>query len=319
MNIIRFLFILSIFVAGYFLGFQFWQTNIETAVILIAIFAVVILLIEYLTSRSSSFYLISFILAFLTAALAALLMNRLVSLLNIKFPAESVVVFSFLGFLYLSFAATFKLIQTKFIASPKTGRSELIVVDTSAIIDGRIADLCATRFISARFLIPKFVLKELQQIADSHDPIKRTRGRRGLDVLNKMRKSKIEIVIDEHDFAEIREVDTKLIQLAKFYGASIFTTDYNLNKVAELQGVVVLNINDLANALKPVFLPGETMKIRVVKEGKEVNQGIGYLEDGTMVVVEDARRSMGNFLNVVVTSVLQTSAGRIIFTKKTNH
>jgi len=193
---------------------------------------------------------------------------------------------------------------------------DYIVLDTSVIIDGRISDLCQTKFIGGRFVVPRFVLKELQQIADSQDSLKRNRGRRGLDILNKVKKLKeVDIKIHDEDFPDLNEVDAKIVKLAKVLNAKVLTTDYNLNKIAELQGVSVLNINDLSNALKPVVLPGEMMTTRLIKEGKEHNQAIGYLEDGTMVVVDAAKHLMGATLNVTVTSVLQTSAGRMIFAK----
>jgi len=193
---------------------------------------------------------------------------------------------------------------------------ELILLDTSVIIDGRIADVCTTRFIEGRLIVPKFVLKEMQQIADSSDSLKRNRGRRGLDVLNKIRKNtNIDIKIEEEDYPDITDVDAKLVKLAKVLGAKIFTNDYNLNKIAQIQDVTVLNLNDLANALKPIILPGETVQIRIVKEGKEFNQGVAYLEDGTMVVVDNTRQLIGQNVKAVVTSVLQTSAGRMIFAK----
>ena len=195
-------------------------------------------------------------------------------------------------------------------------REELVILDTSVVIDGRIADICLTRFVEGRFIVPRFVLKELQQIADSQDPIKRNRGRRGLDVLAKIQKiPHIDVRIHEEDFAEPKEVDAKLVKLAKMLSAKILTNDFNLNKVAELQGVQVLNINELANALKPVVLPGELMEARVIKEGKEYNQGVAYLDDGTMVVVEQGRNLIGQTVRVLVTSVLQTAAGRMIFAK----
>ena len=198
-------------------------------------------------------------------------------------------------------------------------KDEVILLDTSVVIDGRIADICQTKFIEGRFVVPKFVLRELQQIADSSDPLKRNRGRRGLDVLNKIRKnSEIDVKISEEDFPEIQEVDTKLVKLAKILGAKIFTNDFNLNKIAELQGVSVLNVNELANALKPVVLPGEQMTVKLVKEGKEYNQGVAYLDDGTMVVVDNGRRFIGQTLKVMVTSVLQTTAGRMVFAKLEN-
>ncbi len=198
-------------------------------------------------------------------------------------------------------------------------REEIVVLDTSVIIDGRIADICQTKFIEGRFVIPRFVLKELQQIADSQDPIKRNRGRRGLDVLGRMQKIQhVDVKINEEDFPETKEVDAKLVQLAKLLEGKILTNDFNLNKIAELQGVRVLNINELANALKPVVLPGELLETRVIKEGKEYNQGVAYLDDGTMVVVEQGRSLIGQSVRVLVTSVLQTAAGRMIFAKPEN-
>jgi uncharacterized protein YacL len=192
----------------------------------------------------------------------------------------------------------------------------MIVIDTSVIIDGRIVDICKTKFIEGKMIVPRFVLKELQQIADSADPIKRQRGRRGLEVLNTIQKDiGISVTIHEEDFPDVREVDAKLVKLAKLLEARIFTVDFNLNRVAAIQGVKVLNINELANVLKPVVFPGETMEIKLLKEGKEHNQAVGYLDDGTMVVAEDARRFIGQTVKVAVTSVLQTQAGRMIFTK----
>jgi uncharacterized protein YacL len=193
---------------------------------------------------------------------------------------------------------------------------DVIILDTSVIIDGRIVDICKTRFLGGKIIIPKFVLRELQQIADSTDPIKRQRGRRGLEILNIIQNEPgIDITIHEQDFSETSEVDAKLILLAKLLEAKILTVDFNLNRVASIQGIKVLNINELANALKPVVFPGEEMHIKLIKEGKEHNQAVGYLDDGTMVVVEDARRLIGQDVKVSVTSVLQTQAGRMIFTK----
>jgi uncharacterized protein YacL len=188
------------------------------------------------------------------------------------------------------------------------------VLDTSVIIDGRIADVCETGFLDGTLVVPQFVLKELQLVADSSDSLKRNRGRRGLDILQKIQKmAGVEVEISDTDFAEPREVDLKLIELARSLGGKIVTTDFNLNKVAQLRGVDVLNINELANALKPVVLPGEFMKVFILKEGKEYNQGVAYLDDGTMVVVDNARQMIGRMIDVVVTSVLQTTAGKMIF------
>ncbi|MBN1496495.1 MAG: TRAM domain-containing protein [Spirochaetes bacterium] len=190
------------------------------------------------------------------------------------------------------------------------------ILDTSVIIDGRIADLCDTGFIEGILVIPNFVLNELQMIADSADSIKRNRGRRGLDILNKMQKDQsIMVKITDMDFADINEVDAKLVKLAKIMNAKVITNDFNLNKVAEFHGVPVLNINQLTNALKPVVLPGEEMRVALIKEGKDQHQAIGYLDDGTMVVVENGRRRLNEEVDVTVTSVLQTTAGRMIFTR----
>lgn len=193
---------------------------------------------------------------------------------------------------------------------------EKIILDTSVIVDGRITDILKTGFLEARIIIPRFVLKELQQIADSTDPIKRQRGRRGLEILNNIQKDdKLTAVVNDDDFPEVKEVDAKLVRLAKLLGAKILTVDFNLNRVASIQGVKVLNINELSNALKSLVFPGEQIQIRLIKEGKEFNQAIGYLDDGTMVVVEEGRKLIGQEVKVTVTSVLQTPAGRMVFTK----
>jgi uncharacterized protein YacL len=193
---------------------------------------------------------------------------------------------------------------------------EVTLLDTSVIIDGRILDIFKTNFIEGKVVIPRFVLKELQQIADSTDPIKRQRGRRGLEILHTIQKEAGQVIsINEEDFPDVHEVDTKLVRMAKLLEAKILTVDFNLNRVASIQGIKVLNINELSNALKPVVFPGEQMQLKLIKEGKEYNQAVGYLDDGTMVVVEDARRLLGQEVKVVVTSVLQTQAGRMIFTK----
>ncbi|MCG2706857.1 MAG: PIN domain nuclease [Candidatus Omnitrophica bacterium] len=193
---------------------------------------------------------------------------------------------------------------------------EVTLLDTSVIIDGRIVDICKTKFLEGKIIIPRFVLKELQQIADSTDPMKRQRGRRGLEILHAIQKEVSQgIVLNEEELPEVPEVDAKLVKLAKLLEAKILTVDFNLNRIASLQGIKVLNINELANALRPVILPGEQMEIKLIKEGKEHNQAVGYLEDGTMVIVEDARRFIGQIIKVAVTSVLQTQAGKLIFAK----
>jgi len=190
------------------------------------------------------------------------------------------------------------------------------ILDTSVIIDGRIADIAETGFFDGVVVTPQFVLRELQLVADSGDSLKRNRGRRGLDILQRLQKvPSLQVQIVEDDFPGVREVDLKLIELAKLYEGKIITNDFNLNKIAQLQGVEVLNINELANALKPIVLPGETMRVFILKEGKEYNQGVAYLDDGTMVVVDNARKMIGKTIDISVTSVLQTTAGKMIFGK----
>ncbi len=188
------------------------------------------------------------------------------------------------------------------------------ILDTSVIIEGRIADICETGFLEGTLVVPQFILRELQQIADSSDSLKRARGKRGFDVLQRIQRvPKVKVQIHDLDFPHIREVDRKLIEVARTLGGKVVTNDYNLNKVAELSGVPVLNINELANALKPVVLPGELMHVHVLKEGKESGQGVAYLDDGTMVVVDHGKKYLGQSVDVLVTSVLQTTAGRMIF------
>src|SRR2546421_7381736 len=202
------------------------------------------------------------------------------------------------------------------IFSDKAARRDLKILDTSVIIDGRIADVAETGFLTGTLIVPQFILRELQQVADSPDSSKRQRGRRGLDMLNRLQNNaSLDIQIVETDFPAVREVDLKLIELGKQLDAVIVTNDFNLNKVAQLRGVNVLNINELANSLKPVVLPGEAMRVFILKEGKEYNQGVAYLDDGTMVVVDNARKLIGKNADIAVTSVLQTTSGKMIFGK----
>lgn len=210
-----------------------------------------------------------------------------------------------------------KLTKTKSTNQNEKNKDSIIkVIDTSVLIDGRILDIIRINFLEGKLVIPEFVLEELQHIADSPDDLKRERGRRGLDVVKEIKKDKdINLEISSVDYPDISEVDSKLLKYAQDTGAKIFTNDYNLNKVADVQGITVLNINDLANALKTKVLPGESMEIEVIKEGKSRNQGVGYLEDGTMVVIEDGKDLIGKKINSTVTSVLQTSAGKMIFVK----
>jgi uncharacterized protein YacL len=197
---------------------------------------------------------------------------------------------------------------------PQEDRRNGKILDTSVIIDGRIADICETGFLEGTLILPQFVLRELQYVADSSDTIKRNRGRKGLEILQRIKKSAdVDVQVSEVDFPEVKQVDDKIIELARRLGAKIVTNDFNLNKVAQLHGVDVLNINELANSLKPVVLPGEMMHVFILKEGKESNQGVAYLDDGTMVVVDNARKYMGRTVEIIVTSVLQTTAGKMFF------
>lgn len=197
-----------------------------------------------------------------------------------------------------------------------TGRETCKILDTSVIIDGRIVDVCETGFLEGQLLVPQFVLRELQQLADSPDSLKRNRAKRGFDVLERLQRiSRVSVQIDGREFPHLREVDRKLLELAKVTSGKVVTNDYTLNRLAGLAGVAVLNVNELANVLKPVVLPGEPMQVHVVKEGKEVGQGVAYLDDGTMVVVDHGKRFIGQTADVTVTTVLQTTAGRMIFAR----
>lgn len=218
-----------------------------------------------------------------------------------------------------SLVTTFRKIGIKEKSSKFEGSVKPKILDTSVIIDGRIADICKTGFIEGPLIIPRFVLEELRHIADSSDTLKRNRGRRGLDILNKIQKElDIPVQICDKDFGDTAEVDSKLLKLAQQLKGKIITNDFNLNKVAELQGVPVLNINELANAVKPIVLPGEEMVVQVIKDGKETGQGVAYLDDGTMIVVDGGKKHIGESIGVMVTSVLQTAAGRMIFAKPKN-
>ncbi len=259
----------------------------------------------------------------------AYLISQLTNGIPIPFVGTivSTLVYLFMGYLGISIASrkidelpNLHAIFKKNLNREKTNRKEEgnspKILDTSVIIDGRIADICKTGFIEGPLIVPEFVLEELRHIADSSAAIKRNRGRRGLDILNIIQKEMgIEVKIDTSKLDDSLEVDTKLLKLAQILDAKVVTNDYNLNKVAEFQGVPVLNINELANAVKPVVLPGEEMFVQVIKDGKESGQGLAYLDDGTMIVVESGKKYIGQSIEVLVTSVLQTAAGRMIFAK----
>ena len=262
--------------------------------------------------------IVGLILGLVVAALISIPLSYLPWWFGHLGPAAVTVICAYIGvsFIMMRRRELTRIIQSRFAQhglEAQEGDSRLLV-DTSAIIDGRIADVSRTGFLHGTLVVPRFVLIELQHIADSSDPLRRNRGRRGLDMLNRLQKdSTTPVEIVDLDAREIADVDGKLVKLARQLGSPVVTNDYNLNRVAELQGVTVLNINQLANALKPVVLPGEDMAVQIIQEGKEYNQGVGYLDDGTMIVVENGRRYLHCEIEVVVTRVLQTSAGRMIF------
>lgn len=288
--------------------------------------AIVIIVIELFMRRASVSGLSAAVFGLIFGLIMAVLLSFALNMVPMTETLRSSLrVILMLIFCYLGMVVAmrgkdeFNLIIPYVRLSRQDMSTELIILDTSVIIDGRISDISQTKFVEGRFLIPRFVLKELQQIADSKDALKRNRGRRGLEILSKIQKNPhVDVRIHEEDFAELVDVDAKLIKLAKILNAKIFTNDFNLGKVAELQGIKILNINELANALKPIVLPGEMLEVKVIKEGKEYNQGIGYLDDGTMIVVENGKHLLGQTIRTSVTSVLQTTAGRMIFTKPLN-
>lgn len=272
------------------------------------------------------FTILGIILGYLISSLVLIVLNPFLMKINnipvlpyLRLVFHLIIIYS-IALSFYSKSFDLKLIYSQDLTSKRKAKEakgeNYKILDTSVIIDGRIADISETGFLEGIMIIPRFVLNELQQIADSADSLKRQRGRRGLDILNRMKKGiKSVVQIVDDDFPEVKEVDEKLIYLGKKLNGIVVTNDFNLNKVAQIQGIQVLNINELANAVKPIILPGEEMTILISKEGKDSDQGVGYLEDGTMVVVEKGQQYMGKKIEVVVTSVLQTTAGRMIFAK----
>lgn len=325
---IRILFILGCAAFGYFAQVQ-WLLNLQLpyaapiSAVIGAFIGILIVSIDIFFKQYTVRNILSVILGLAVGLLTHKLFMAVVAYgnfpddLNRNFGIASAIIFSYLGIITILRGQDEFSLMIPFVRLDTKGSGEdLILLDTSVIIDGRISDIANTHFLGGKLILPRYVLKELQLIADSSDPLKRNRGRRGLDVLNAIRENpNITVKIHEMDFPEFNTVDAKLVKMAQVIGAKVFTNDYNLNKVAELQGVKVLNINDLANALKPVVMPGEEMEIKILKEGKEHEQGVAYLDDGTMVVVDGGRRRIGQTVKVTITSVLQTQAGRMIFAK----
>lgn len=309
-----------------YLGVLKGSSNVnDLSILLIAgVFAVItILLLTVLYPKRGTFFmaLLGLIAGYFAGKFVYEIFNQILPFFfTEKFQPYFMLAFAYLGF-YLTFTAKAK--QGASFETPMGGEpsvnlerdSSIKLLDTSVIIDGRIADIAETGFLSGTMVVPKFVLDEIQALADSQDPLKRSRARRGLDILNTLKDIQgLNIKITSRDFSGVKGVDAKLVALAKTLNAGIMTNDYNLNKVAKLEGLLIFNINDLANALKPILMPGEQFKLDVIKIGKEPRQGLGYLQDGTMVVVADGKNLVGTTVLVKVTSVLQTSAGRIIFT-----
>lgn len=309
--------------SSYLQGFGFTEKRIFSAILGIII-AGCIIGFEMRARQATIKTLIGAAIGSILGIIGAYLIGMLISSQETKaVPAEmktflTVALAFFMGYIGLMVGAAkgeyIDLSVLGGIFSDKGAKEDFRILDTSVIIDGRIADVAETGFLGGTLIIPQFILTELQQVADSPDSSKRQRGRRGLDMLQRLRNnSKVDIQIIETDFPAVKEVDLKLIELGKQLDAVIVTNDFNLNKVAQLRGVLVLNVNELANALKPVVLPGEAMRVFILKEGKEYNQGVAYLDDGTMVVVDNARKLIGKTADIAVTSVLQTTAGKMIF------
>jgi uncharacterized protein YacL len=321
--LIRILFVLLGTLLGYYVSTQLYDQVSKTEGMAIGFgVAVLIIFTEFLFRRVSLKVIVGGILGFILGLMSANIIAAPLKLVPLERSIVNFILLLMNGFFgYIGITIGIREGEKFNPANIKklfkgSGEENIKIMDTSVIIDGRIADVCETEFLDGTILIPQFILHELQHIADSSDSLKRARGRRGLDILHRIQKmSHMEVRITEEDFPKIRDVDSKLIALAKKLGAKVITNDFNLNKVAELQGVKVLNINDLSNAVKPVALPGESMRVFVLKEGKEPGQGVAYLDDGTMIVVENGRKYINKNVEVAVTSVLQTAAGRMIFTK----
>lgn len=318
--IIRVFLFAAILISGFYV--RPFGPNIYLTFVFGIVFGLVILFVEYRIRALSLKTLLGGAVGSLLGIIGASLVSLVVGRMNFVHPETEtfvqiliLILMTYIGMLSGAGKGEFlDLTSLGGIFTENALRKSCKILDTSVIIDGRIADICKTGFLEGTLVAPHFVLRELQQIADSADSAKRNRGRRGLDVLEKIKSAPgVSVQIVEKDFPEVKEVDLKLIELAKDMGAKIVTNDFNLNKVSQLRGVDVLNINELANALKPVVLPGETMKVFILKEGKEYNQGVAYLDDGTMVVVDNARRMIGKTIATQVTSVLQTTAGKMIF------
>jgi uncharacterized protein YacL len=323
---IRVLFLLAAGVVGHQIGSGLYGMNSQFGLIgagLGCAVAAVVITLEKLTARVSLRGLTAAVFGLLLALIIANLISAAIATIEMDGAARtaikisSTLILAYLGIVFSMRGRDEFNVIIPYVKFQRQDQSDTpVILDTSAIVDGRIADLIQTNFVDGYFVIPRFILKELQQIADSADPLKRARGKRGLDILARLKKNhKFVFKINNEEFEDTIETDQKLLKLARVLDARLMTTDHNLNRIAEFNSVRVLNLNDLSNALKPQVLPGERLEIQPVKEGKERSQAIGYLNDGTMVVVEDGRTLMGQNITVEVTSVFQTLAGRMIFSK----
>jgi len=314
-------FLLVVVIVSVFLINPFGEDNRIMALVSGAVFVVLVILAEFRISRLEAKSLLGAAFGVLVGAIGANMISLVIARMSLEPRIATLIhILVLIALIYIGLicgiygGGRIKWTPSTGIFSEDSIRKTSKILDTSVIIDGRVADICKTGFLEGALVVPHFVLRELQQIADSADSAKRNRGRRGLDVLEKIKSSQgVVVKIIEKDYPDVKEVDLKLIELAKEINGKIVTNDFNLNKVAQLRGVDALNINELANSLKPVVLPGETMRVFILKEGKEYNQGVAYLDDGTMVVVDNARRMIGKTIITQVTSVLQTTAGKMIF------
>ena len=317
--VLRILFVIFCGAAAYFLI----QDDPIFSLMFGSFVGLLVVLLEVFFHRLSLKGLATVILGIFLGLLLANICNRALSaLLPAQQYSQTMKLFITFIFVYLGIALALKGSNEFSLVIPYVKfrrqelREEAVIVDTSSIIDGRILDIVKTGFVESKFIIPRFILNELHALADSTDHFRRQKGKRGIEILHSLKKQpKIEVIISDEDVKGLKSVDEKIVKLAQDQEAKVLTTDYNLNRIAQLQGVGVLNINDLANALKPIFIAGERFPLKLVKEGKEHNQAVGYLEDGTMVVVENARRLIGKTVNIEVSSVLQNPSGRIVFTK----
>jgi uncharacterized protein YacL len=300
---------------------HFFYLTLFIGFVLGILFAILVIFIEKEIRKLPIKTVIGGLIGMLLGLLISMPIGLALNIFN-RFPENSqvigwiflliIIVFSYIGIAL----GSKKINEVNFFKDKVKGNEDIRILDTSVIIEGRIADICDSGFIEGNLIVPRFVLNELQLIADSSDSMKRLRGRRGLDILNHLQKnSHVNIEIVDYDFPKIKGVDGKLVALAKQLDGKLITNDYNLNKIAELQGIRVLNINELANAMKPVVLPGEQMTVKIVREGKEIGQGVAYLDDGTMIIVDNAQKLVNMNVKVTVTSVLQTTAGRMIFSE----